>query len=373
MPLDVHEIRDSLERLGMAITGTGTEWQVTPPSWRFDIAIEEDLIEEIVRIHGYDNVPATDALVEQEVASWTETRLSPERLADLLAARGYQEAVTYSFVDPAIQAVLFPADPGLALKNPISAELAVMRVSLWPGLVQVLKDNQRRQQQRVRLFEQGRKFAPVTGKETDVLGGLAAGTVLPEQWGAPAAAIDFFDVKADVEALLEATGESRAFRFRAEMHPALHPGQSARIYRNDVAVGWIGLLHPEIVRALGLTYTAVVFEIEVETGLRAQVPEAVEISKFPGIRRDLAVIVREEVSNEMLCTTVAHSAGELLQNITVFDIYRGPGIDKGKKSIALALNLQDTSRTLTDVDADAIVTRVVLHLGSELDATIRDK
>jgi phenylalanyl-tRNA synthetase beta chain len=180
-------------------------------------------------------------------------------------------------------------------------------------------------------------------------------------------------VKADLEALLQATGDPGLFRFRAETHPALHPGQSARIYRNDVPAGWLGALHPEVVRELGLTYPAVVFELDVEIALHARIPAAVEISKFPGIRRDLAVIVSEAVSNEALCTSVAQSAGHLLQNVTVFDVYRGQGIDKGKKSIALAINLQDTSRTLTDLDADEIVTRVVQHLGSELDATIRDK
>ncbi len=368
------EIVGNLERLGMTVEAAGAlQWRVRPPSWRFDVAIEEDLIEEIVRIHGYDKVVATDALIDQTLAAWTETRLRPERIADLLAARGYREAVTYSFVDPALQSVLFPNEPGLALKNPISAELAVMRVSLWPGLVQALQENQRRQQPRVRLFEQGRAFASGTGAETEVLAGLAAGTSLPEQWGTQAAAVDFYDVKADVEALLQATGEPGLFRFRAESHPALHPGQSARIYKSDVPAGWLGTLHPEVVRILGLTYPAVVFELDVEIALHARIPAAVEISKFPSIRRDLAVIVSEAVTNEALCTSVAQSAGTLLRNVAVFDVYRGQGIDKGKKSIALALNLQDTSRTLTDLDADEIVTRVVHHLGSELDATIRDK
>ncbi len=372
--LPAAEIQGSLERLGMKVESIATgEWQVRSPSWRFDIAIEEDLIEEIVRIHGYDRVFAADALVDQAVLAWTETRTRPERIADTLAARGYQEAVTYSFVDPAVQTVLFPNDPGVALKNPLSAELAVMRVSLWPGLVQALRENQRRQQSRVRLFELGRKFASGSGTESDVVAGLAAGTLLPEQWGASGAAVDFYDVKADVEALLQLAGEAGAFRFEPASHPALHPGQSAKILKDDVAVGWIGALHPEVVRALGLTYPAVVFEVEAENGLRAAVPEAVEISKFPGIRRDLAVIVSEAVTFETLKNVVARSAGDLLQDVTAFDVYRGQGIDKGKKSIALALKLQDTSRTLTDSDADAIVSQVVSHLGSELDATIRDK
>lgn len=374
MSVDEAEMIGSLQRLGMGVSEAGQgEWRVRAPGWRFDIAIEEDLIEEVVRIHGYDKVVGRDAQVSQVITAATETRIAAERLSDLLAARGYQEAVTYSFVDPALQQALFPQATALALKNPISAELAVMRLSLWPGLVQALRENQRRQQPRVRLFELGRSFSAGEGRETELIAGLAAGSRLPEQWGEPTTAVDFHDVKSDVEALLRLTGAQDAFRFRAEHHPALHPGQSARIERNGQPVGWMGTLHPECVRALGLTYTAVVFELEVETALAAVVPEATEISKFPGIRRDLAVIVSEEITFDALSKVAKASAGALLQDITAFDIYRGQGIDKGKKSIALGLNLQDTSRTLTDSEADAIMTRVVDHLGSELGAKIRDK
>jgi len=374
MAVDEAELVGSLVRLGMRVDSVAKgEWRVTPPAWRFDISIEEDLIEEVVRIHGYDKVQGRDASVSQVITEATESRIAPERLADLLAARGYQEAITYSFVDPSLQQALFPGQAGLALTNPISAELAVMRLSLWPGLVQALLENQRRQQSRVRLFELGRGFSADKGAETELIAGLAAGTRVAEQWGETAVPLDFYDVKADVESLLRLTGEYRAFRFVADSHPALHPGQTARILRKDRAVGWIGTLHPERVRALGLTYTAVVFELEVENALEAIVPEAVEISKFPGIRRDLAVIVSEGVSFAAIEDCAKASAGKLLTDITAFDVYRGQGIDKGKKSIALAINLQDTSRTLTDSDADAIVTRVVEHLGSELGARIRDK
>ncbi|MEQ1580672.1 MAG: phenylalanine--tRNA ligase subunit beta [Steroidobacteraceae bacterium] len=374
MSVDETELVGSLERLGMRVSEAGKgEWRVRPPSWRFDIAIEEDLIEEVVRIHGYDKVAGRDALVSQVITPATETRIAAERLADLLAARGYQEAVTYSFVDPALQQVLFPQAAALVIKNPISAELAVMRLSLWPGLVQALRENQRRQQPRVRLFELGRGFSAEHGTETELVAGLAAGSRLPEQWGEPTTAIDFYDVKADVEALLRLTGDADSFRFEAGAHPALHPGQTARIVRSGRPVGWLGTLHPERVRALGLTYAAIVFELEVESALAAIVPEAVEISKFPGIRRDLAVIVSEEITFDAITSAARRSAGSLLKDVTAFDVYRGQGIDKGKKSMALALNLQDTSRTLTDSEADAIVTRVVEHLGSELGAKIRDK
>jgi phenylalanyl-tRNA synthetase beta chain len=347
-------------------------WQVTPASWRFDLRIEEDLIEEVARLFGFDNIPEQEATIAQHIAPWTETRVRTERAADLLVDRGYQEAITYSFTEAAAQSALFATD-ALALSNPISAELGVMRVSLWPGLIQALKENQRRQQSRVRLFENGRRFASGTGDETEVIAGLVAGAVVPEQWDVEARNVDFFDVKADVEALLTLSGERGEFRFVAQPHSALHPGQSARIYRGDVAVGWLGALHPEQVRRLDLTYTPFVFELETASTFEVRVPEFAEVSKFPAIRRDIAVIVAESCTAEQLQTQVQAAAGALLNGLIVLSVYRGRQIEKDKKSIALGLNLQDTSRTLTDQEADAIVTKVVEHLSRRLNATIRDK
>jgi phenylalanyl-tRNA synthetase beta chain len=248
-----------------------------------------------------------------------------------------------------------------------------MRVSLWPGLIQALGENQRRQQARVRLFEIGRRYAPSDGTETEVLSGLAAGRRLTEQWDAETVAVDFFDVKADVEALIALTGAPNEFRFARESHPTLHPGQSARIYRGDRAVGWIGALHPQHVRRLDLTYPPILFEIETASGLAARVPLYAEISKFPAIRRDIAVIVDEATEADTLVAVIKQSAGALLRELVVLSVYRGQQIEKGKKSIALGMNLQDTSRTLTDTDADAIVAQIIDTLSKQLNATIRDK
>ena len=347
------------------------EWQVVAPSWRFDIHIEEDLIEEVARLFGFDNIPEANASVAQDIASWTEHRLRNDRASDLLVDRGYHEAITYSFTDAATQAVLFP-DSALALRNPISAELGVMRLSLWPGLLHALRENQRRQQNRVRLFEIGRRFSG-DGAEVEVIGGVACGPALTEQWGEETREIDFFDVKADVEALLSLTGDTQALRFVPEAHSALHPGQSARIYRGDVAIGWLGSIHPQHQRALDLTYRSFVFEIETRAGFDCVLPEFVEISKYPAIRRDLALIVDEAVPVAALRAAASEGAGELLRDLSVLSVYRGKQFDKGKKSIALGLHLQDTSRTLTDPEADAIVARVVDHLVRGFDATIRDK
>jgi phenylalanyl-tRNA synthetase beta chain len=366
-----------LEGLGMQVTRGAASWQVVPPTWRFDIAIEEDLIEEIARVYGFNQVPETVQPARQPLAPCSETRVASDAIADLLVQRGYHEAITYSFIEPSLQAIFAPDSATLTLANPISAELASMRASLWPGLVTALASNQRRQQARVRLFELGRKFivdAQGALQEIPVIAGLAAGPAMPEQWGAPKTAVDFFDVKADVEALLRATGASDEFRFVPDTHAALHPGQTARILRGDgQAAGWIGRLHPEVESRLDLTYSAVVFEIETETALAARVPQYADVSRFPAVRRDLALVVAESVAVQALLDRIRDTAGALLRDVIVFDIYRGAGIETGRKSVAIGLNLQDVSRTLTDDETDAIVARVVADLGRECDATIRDR
>ncbi|HEX7013485.1 MAG TPA: phenylalanine--tRNA ligase subunit beta [Steroidobacteraceae bacterium] len=363
---------DCLRRLGMELDsapGSEHEWTVKPPSWRFDLTIEEDLIEEVARLYGFENIPETSEALVLEMRPWTETRVRIERASDLLVDRGYQEVINYAFTEAALQSALFP-ETALALTNPISADLGVMRVSLWPGLIQALRSNQRRQQQRVRLFEVGRRYT--RDGETEVIAGIAAGPALPEQWDAPTRAIDFFDMKSDVEALLALTGAAEEFRFTAERHSALHPGQSARIHRGDRPVGWLGALHPEHLKRLDLTYPAFVFELEVAGALAREVPAFQEISRYPAIRRDIAVIVDEALPVEALRQTVRESAGALLKELTVLSVYQGPQIKKGKKSIALGLQLQDTSRTLTDAEADALKAQVVEQLGQKFGATLRE-
>jgi phenylalanyl-tRNA synthetase beta chain len=369
------EMRGILRRLGMEPEEPGDTWRVSAPSWRFDIAIEEDLIEEVARVHGFERIPETDPATPLAIPDISEGRVTPESMSDLLVQRGYFEAITYSFVDPALQALLCPGEEALALANPISADLAQMRVSLWPGLVRALVENQRRQQGRVRLFEVGRKFCLDQGalSEVGAIAGIAAGPTLPEQWGAPASPVDFYDVRSDVDALLRQSGTASSFSFVPARHAALHPGQTARVLRDGTPVGWIGRLHPEVERQLDLTYSAVVFEIETDSGLAAVLPRYAEISRFPAVRRDLAVVVAEAIPVQALLDVVRRSAGALLTGLVVFDIYRGKGITEGFKSVAIGLNLQDISRTLTDVETDAVVARVVADLQREHSATIRDQ
>jgi phenylalanyl-tRNA synthetase beta chain len=250
-----------------------------------------------------------------------------------------------------------------------------MRLSLWPGLVRALRENQRRQQPRVRLFECGRTFVTANShlSEVPVIAGVAGGPAQPEQWGVRSVPVDYHDVRADLEALFAATGAADEFRFEADTHPALHPGQSARVWRGDRAIGWLGRLHPELESRLELTYSAILFELESEPLLAARLPRHQEVSRFPSVRRDLAVVVDEKSTVREILDRVRTSAGPLLTEVVLFDVYRGTGIPSGRKSLAIGLNLQDVSRTLTDADADAVVARVIADLAGEYNATIRDK
>jgi phenylalanyl-tRNA synthetase beta chain len=349
-------------------------WRVAAPSHRFDIRIEADLIEEVARLRGFGSIPEQHAMAPQVAGFSGEARVSSERVLHAIIDRGYREAITYAFVDPALQSQIFPEVPALALLNPISAELGVMRVSLWPGLIQACRENLHRQQSRVRLFEIGRKYVVTPGglSEIDTLSGIATGARVPEQWGSARDAADFYDVKSDIDALLALTADGAAHRYEEVQLPCLRPGRAARIFRGDTAIGLIGELHPQLVRSLGLNITPLLFDLEMEPSFASKVLKYQPISKFPSVRRDLAVVVDEGVSLAKLRENVTVSASGLLTELRIFDVYRGPGIDSGRKSVALGLILQDSSRTLTDMDADAVVTAVMARLRDVLSATIRD-
>ena len=368
------EIEEILRRLGMQVAGAGDVLGVIPPSHRFDISIEQDLIEEVGRIYGYDNIPRRDAKMPQKPQPATERAVTRERLRLVLVDRGYQEAITYGFVDPALQRLLFPSRRALALANPLSAELGEMRVSLWPGLVEALRFNLRRQQERVRLFEVGTRFELDDGKlvESQAIAGLVSGPVLPEQWSVPKRDADFYDVKSDVESLFALTGRQAGISYVAGAHESLHPGRSAAILDRNVRVGWIGELRPELARKLELRAAPWLFEISVDPSFRSEVPVFSEVSKFPAIRRDLAVIVDERVTLDELKESVNLAAKGLLRELAVFDVYRGKGVEPGRKSIAFGLILQETSRTLTDGEADAVVAAVIERVKGDLKAGIRE-
>jgi phenylalanyl-tRNA synthetase beta chain len=368
------EIEEILRRLGMQVAGAGDVLGVIPPSHRFDIAIEQDLIEEVGRIHGFDNIPRSDAKMPQRPQPSTERAVTRERLRLLLVDRGYQEIITYSFVDPRLQRLMFPRQKALALENPLSAELGEMRVSLWPGLVETLRFNQRRQQERVRIFEVGTRFEMSGGRlvESQAIAGLVTGAALPEQWGAENRTADFYDLKADVEGLFALTGRQGAISYVARAHDGLHPGRSAAVLDGSKCAGWIGQLHPDLARKLDLRAAPWVFEIGIDPSFQSEVPVFKEISKFPAIRRDLAVVIDEAVTLDELRESVNLAAKGLLRELAVFDVYRGKEVEAGRKSIALGLILQETSRTLTDEEADAVVAAVVERVKGDLKAGIRE-
>jgi phenylalanyl-tRNA synthetase beta chain len=350
-------------------------WRVGRPPHRFDIRIEADLIEEVARLRGFDSIGELHAIAPQIPGYATESRVPVERLLTAMADSGYREAITYTFVDPSLQRLMLPETPVLTLSNPISAELSEMRVSLWPGLVAACRENLRRQQSRVRLFEIGKKF-DVTGtelREIETLGGVATGARWPEQWGSAREPLDFYDVKADVENLLALTGDAPSLNFEPSTLQCLRPGRAARILREGTPIGFLGEIHPRLVKALGLSNTLFLFELEIYSAFKAKTPQLQRISRFPSVRRDLAVVVDESVPLAVLRENVTVSASGLLSELRVFDVYRGPGVDSGRKSIALGLILQDSSRTLTDVDADAVVASVVTRLRDVLSAAIRDQ
>ncbi len=367
------DIEDILRRLGMQVAGAGDVLGVIPPSHRFDIAIEQDLIEEIGRIHGYDEIPRKDAKVPQRPQPATEQAVSRERLMLLLADRGYQEAITYSFVDARTQRLLFPKRETLALANPISAELGEMRLSMWPGLIEAMRGNLRRQQERVRLFEVGTRFEMNGGRlsESQVIAGLITGAALPEQWGAEKRAADFHDLKSDVEALFALTGRKAAISYIAAPHECLHPGRSAAVMEGNTRLGWLGQLHPEVARQLEIKDPPWLFELAIDPSFYSEVPVFADISRFPAIRRDLAVVIDESTTLDELKKAVNLAAKGLLRELHVFDVYRGRGVEPGSKSVALGLILQETSRTLTDVEADAVMAAVVALVKGDLKAAIR--
>jgi phenylalanyl-tRNA synthetase beta chain len=365
-----NDVKLTLESLGMRVLADGEGWLVTPPPHRFDISIEADLIEELARIVGFAAITEADAITRQRVRPLSEEAPSERQALEILATRGYQEAITYAFVDPALQAELFPGVAAPVLRNAISAEMSVMRASLWPGLIKAALENQRRQQDRIRLFEHGARFQQ--DSETDLLAGIALGARDPEQWGTTSTPIDFFDVKQDVEALFARTGAPGEFAFVPDALPCLHPGRSARITRGGATIGWIGELHPRLVQSLDFTYAPMLFEVEYRPALSAKMPRFEEISRFPRVRRDLAVVVDEKVSLSQLHERVTFAASSLLRDIRVFDVFRGPGIENGRKSVALGLIFQDNSRTLADEDADRLLAAIRADLSATLGAGFRE-
>jgi phenylalanyl-tRNA synthetase beta chain len=374
LEIDDQTIVDILTRLDMRMEQAPEGWRVVAPSCRFDIDIEVDLIEEIGRIYGYTEIPAHRSATATVMQGEPEVAFNLQRAKQLLVDRDYQEAITYSFISPELHDLMDPEHGTVALSNPISADMSIMRTSLWPGLLQTAVYNQSRQQGRVRIFESGLRFIKEHNeiKQDLMLSSLAVGEVDPEQWGVVSRALDFYDIKSDLEAILALTGRPEDFSFVADEYPSLHPGQSARVTRGGETLGWIGMLHPELEKKFDLTGGVFLFELRIGELLEGRLPSYRALSKFPSIRRDIAIVVDESVEFNTISDCVRRAAPEILQDILLFDVYTGEKIDSGLKSIALGLILQETSHTLTDNEVDGVVEGVLRMLKDELNAQLRD-
>lgn len=365
------EVERILRALGMQVAATTGGWSVLPPTRRFDIAIEEDLVEEVARIHGYDAIPTTTPSGQISLVAPSETRVADAVLRRQLTGRDYLEAINYAFVDARTLATWQLEQGAVALANPLSGELGVMRTSLLPGLVDALARNRARQQPRVRLFELGRVFHLTDGAplETPRVAAVACGPQAGEQWSADDRDVDFHDLKAEVEALL-ALADARA-EFRPDDSAHGHPGRSASVWRDGRRIGWIGHLHPALVKALDLEGEVVGFELDLRPLAERAVPRAGELSRFPSVRRDIALVVPETTPWAALEASLQAALGPLLREVRLFDRYVGPGLDSGSKSLAMGLILQDVSRTLTDRDADQAVATALEALAKDCGARLR--
>ncbi|MCL1041369.1 phenylalanine--tRNA ligase subunit beta [Shewanella marisflavi] len=371
------DVTEILERLGFSVSRVDDNWQVTTATYRFDMAIEEDLIEEVARIYGYNNIPNVAPVAALSMPLHNEADIDLKRVRAMMVARGFQEAVTYSFVDPKLQQLVHPGVDAMILPNPISVEMSAMRLSMFTGLLTAVGYNQSRQQGRVRLFETGLRFVPDEKAESGVrqqamLGAVISGNQNDEHWSMESKTVDFFDLKGDLEAIIGLTVSEDEFTFKKASHPALHPGQCAEILRNDRVIGVIGAVHPSLEKPFGLNGKTIVFELELDALLHASLPQAQTVSKFPANRRDIAILVDEDVSAGKVVNLIRKVGENQLVGLNLFDVYQGKGVEPGKKSLAIALTLQDNTRTLEEKEIAEMVEKVVSELKTEFNALLRD-
>ncbi len=374
------DVERILSGLGLGVTATAEGWLCSVPSWRFDLAIEADLLEELARVYGYNRLPVSHIQADLVIPPKPEARLSLRSLRRHLSARGYREAITYSFIDPKLQQLFDPAVEPVALENPISAEMAVMRSSLVPGLASAVQRSAHRQQNRVRLFETGLRFVPGARgaglaelRQVPTLAMIISGPRFAESWSVASAAADFYDLKGDLESLLGLGRCQGEFAFRAAEHPALHPGQTAEITRTGQVVGRIGALHPAVLAALDINGPVLACEIDLDALLDGELPAFAELSRFPEVRRDLAVLVDKTVPAATLMENVKAVAGAYLRELRLFDVYEGKGIDPKRKSLAFGLTFRDQSRTLSDDVVNEAMNQVIDSLEKNYNAELRNQ
>ena len=373
LSLSADEVVRILTGLGLGVTESADGWTCSVPSWRFDIIIEADLLEEVARVYGYNRLPVTHIHAKLEMQARPEADMSIRYLRRHLSARGFREAITYSFIDTQLQRIFDPEQAPVALSNPISADMAVMRTSLLPGLVSAVLHNTNRQQSSVRLFETGLRFIPDDAglRQVPTLAIVSTGPRAEESWATSTSDSDFFDLKGDLESLLALNRASERFSFSATSCPALHPGQTASVSRKGEVVGLIGALHPSVGAELGLIAPLYLCEIDLTALLEGQIAKFAELSKFPEVRRDLAVVVDKTVSAARLMEDVRAAAGAYITDLRLFDVYTGKGIDPKRKSLALGLTFRDQSRTLAEQDVNGAVGQVIDLLEKNYNAELR--
>ncbi|MCH2159703.1 MAG: phenylalanine--tRNA ligase subunit beta [Oleiphilaceae bacterium] len=366
------EVVDILTRLGLELLSSDdVSWEFAIPSYRFDISIEPDLVEEVGRIYGYNNLPKTTTQGGLNLVADDEATTPYHVLEDKLVSLGYQEAITYSFVEQTQQDALATNETAIPLANPISTDMGVMRTSLWTGLLNAASYNQKRQQSRIKFFETGLKFIDVDGEivQTRMLSGVVVGNVAEENWCNEKRVVDFYDVKADLEALLFSIDKSVAFE--KGQNSALHPGQSAQIVKQGEIIGYFGKLHPKLQKTFDLNGSVFLFELRLDETVKGQVSNFTEVSKYPGVRRDLAILIKSDVSYQDIESVVRENAGEDLVDLNVFDVYVGDNLGDGLKSIAMGMSWQRLDRTLNDEEITQSFDKVVTALSARFDAQIR--
>jgi len=369
-PVDDDEMHAILRRLSCLPESAGDAIRATPPSWRFDLAIEEDFVEEIARIHGYEHVPAEPPRARAPMLPLRDGARSRFDLRHLLAALGYQEVVNYSFVSEEWESDFAGNTKPVRLANPIASHMGVMRTTLLGGLVQTLRANLNRDEHRVRIFEIGRCFEgdePDLAVQPERIAGLAFGTRWPEQWAEKAAGVDFFDAKGVVEAL----AGSHALEFVVESHAACHPGRCAIVRRQGEVVGMVGELHPRLLQKYELDSAPVVFELLTQPLLQGRPPRFEGLSRMPVVRRDVAFSVADAVPVGAILAAVRGRVPSFVREVEIFDQYRGKGVDAGQKSLALRIVMQDTDRTLTDSEVEEVVTSIREQINEQFQAKPR--
>lgn len=373
--LSDEEVEQLLLPLGLTLqVKSAGIWDVIVPSYRYDIAIEEDLVEEIARLYGYNHLPVRYPQARLAPhANKQEAELNKKTLRDILVARGYQENITYSFIDPKLFKLFNPDQEPLLLANPISSDMSAMRVSLWPGLIKSLQYNINRQQDRVRIFECGLSFKGQLAdlKQESMIAGLIMGTRLPQGWANAKDRVDFYDVKGDVEAILGLVGSLEQYQFTPTQHTALHPGQAAAIMREGTRVGYVGALHPELAKILDIDVPVYLFELSLGKIQQGILPAFKELSRFPEVSRDLSVLIDKSVIADKFISTIKAAAGDYLTKIQLFDIYEGSAIGDNQKSIAVRLSWRHPERTLTDDEINIFFQAIIVVLEEQFNATLR--